>query len=72
MMPMVFYYMDQKKDLSSHTPIKKIDIVAVRHFLKSVSLLVRLIFLHFIGYFSQIWLEYPIFLCIYETFRFKH
>ena len=47
MMPMVFYYMDQKKDLSSHTPIKKIDIVAVRHFLKSVSLLVRLIFFAF-------------------------
>ena len=28
-------------------------------------------FLHFIGYFSQIQLEYPIFLPIYETFRFK-
>jgi len=31
MMLMVFYYMNQKKDLSSHTPYKKIDIVAVRH-----------------------------------------
>ena len=31
MMLMVFYYTDQKKDLSSHTPNKKIDMVAVRH-----------------------------------------
>ena len=31
------------------------------HFLKSISLLVRLIFLHFTGYFSPKRLEYPIF-----------
>ena len=41
MILMVFYYMDQKKDLSSHTPIKKIDMVAVRLFLKSIGLLKR-------------------------------
>ena len=72
MMLMVFYYMDQKKDLSSHTPYKKIDIVAVRHFLKSLSLLIEGLFLIYIGYFRQIWLEYPHFLFNYETFRFKH
>ena len=30
------------------------------------------LFFIFIGYFSLSWLEYPLFLCIYETFRFKH
>ena len=32
----------------------------------------RLIFFDFTGDFSQFRLEYPLFLYIYETFRFKH
>ena len=37
-------YFAKKRDLSSHTPFKKIDIVAVRHFLKSISLLIEGLF----------------------------
>ena len=51
--------------------------VVMTHFLKSIGLLEKLVslkedlFFNIIGYFSQIWLEYPLFLPIYETFRFK-
>ena len=52
--------------------LKMKHFVVMTHFLKSVSLPCEgLFFLHIIGYFSQIWLEYPLFLFKYETFRFK-
>ena len=44
----------------------------MHHFKKSVSLLIEGFFFIYMGYFSQLWLEYPLFLYIYETFRFKH
>ena len=49
---------ESKKDLSSHTLYKKIDMVVVRHFLKSIGLLEKLVslkedlFFIFIDYFA--------------------
>jgi hypothetical protein len=57
--------------------LKMKHFVVMTHFLKSIGLLEKLVslkedlFFIFIGYFNQIRLEYPIFLYIYETFRFN-
>ena len=68
MMLMAFYYMNQKKDLSSHTPIKRIDIVAVRHFLKSVGLLKRGSIFNFYRLFCLKYSKILSFLCRHDTF----
>ena len=46
-------------------------LVVMTHFLKSISILnMKANFLLY-RVFSHFWLEYPIFLCKYETFRFS-